>query len=269
MRLKNSFGVAVLRYLMATPTHRGKELIARLTEQLVGLVDAQTPDGDRLKVRLTSSMDRSYFRSEPQREDAAITSCLKRLCPGDLFIDIGANIGYYTLDAAHRVGTNGRVYAFEPSLGEFARLCENIQINGIQNVLAYNVALSSNNGEASLAIAPFHTGLHKLMSSIPPGWSQRLVPLATGDALLGHLIGQDIAGIKLDVEGAELLVLKGLRQLLASSKIDWLVVEITPRYLAQFGDTAEALYAYLEVLGYIGTVQERAWQYDEVFVRRE
>ena len=62
--------------------------------------------------------------------------------PGDVFYDIGANIGIYTVLAAHRTGGEGRVFAFEPHAGNFARLLEHIEINGLQDsVVACSFAL--------------------------------------------------------------------------------------------------------------------------------
>ena len=62
--------------------------------------------------------------------------------PGDVFVDVGANIGLYTLIAAHIVGASGRVYAFEPGSETYRRLLSNVQLNQMTNVSCHELALS-------------------------------------------------------------------------------------------------------------------------------
>lgn len=75
----------------------------------------------------------------------ALSECLE---PGDRFVDVGANIGMITLQAARLVGPSGRVESFEPNPNCFATLERHLAINGIENVVAHRVGLSDTSGSA-------------------------------------------------------------------------------------------------------------------------
>ena len=78
------------------------------------------------------------------------------LRPGDVFLDVGANVGLYTIAAARIVGNAGRVHAFEPCSQTFSRLEENVLLNGFGNVSCHRLALSDSNAEAQLEIGRAH-----------------------------------------------------------------------------------------------------------------
>ena len=72
------------------------------------------------------------------------------LRPGDVFVDVGANIGLFTLIAAERVGPGGKVLAFEPTAKTFGRLVDNVQLNKLSNVECFKLALSDSQGHLQL-----------------------------------------------------------------------------------------------------------------------
>src|SRR5258708_8440413 len=121
----------------------------------------------------------------------------------------GATLGWSRLLAAPRVGEQGRVYAFEPSRREFERLCHNLQANRVKNVAPYASALSDRTAALSLTVAPrSHTGINRLSDDI--AGSHQLVSVLPGDVALAHVPDGQRVGIKADVEGAGLSVLRGL-----------------------------------------------------------
>ncbi|MCZ7612749.1 MAG: FkbM family methyltransferase [Ignavibacteriaceae bacterium] len=77
-------------------------------------------------------------------------------------MDVGANIGFYSLNASRIIGNSGRVYSFEPSVREYIRLLNNIRINDVKNIIPYNFALCDKQGEFVLSTAKTHTGLNTL-----------------------------------------------------------------------------------------------------------
>ena len=81
---------------------------------------------------------------------------------GDMVLDIGANIGYYTLLAARQVGPQGRVYAFEPDPDNFALLQKNIRQNGYKNFALENRAISNQNGKIKLFKDGKNWGGHRI-----------------------------------------------------------------------------------------------------------
>jgi len=169
------------------------------------------------------------------------------LNPGDTFIDVGANSGFFTLLASRRVGPNGRVLAFEPVPSMRERLRANLSLNGSTNVAIHDIALSNRAGEHLFHEGPpGHKGLSSLRSldNEAVTFSVKTMPL---DELLGDKFA--ISLIKIDVEGAEQLVVDGMRRLLARQKPD-IVIEVTDNYLAAFGHNAVALCRSLSDMGY-------------------
>ncbi len=140
------------------------------------------------------------------------------LKPGMVVIDIGANVGIYTLLAAKRVGKKGAVVAFEPSPRDRKILQENVFLNQCTNVTIKESALGATDGRAKLYVCDWETGCNSLR---PPNVSEpthsTVVQLQTLDGYLdsGEAEG-DVDFIKIDVEGAELEVLRGAERLLTS-----------------------------------------------------
>jgi len=166
---------------------------------------------------------------------------------GDTFIDVGANSGFFTLLASRRVGTNGCVLAFEPVPTMRDRLKSNLSLNGVTNVIIHDIALSNSTGEQLFHEGPpGHKGLSSLRSleNEAATFSVKTMPL---DELLTNQI--TVRLIKIDVEGAEQLVVDGMHQLLSQQKPN-IVIEVTDKYLAAFGHSATALCRNLCNLGY-------------------
>jgi len=218
-------------------------------------------------------MDAHYF--DPAHQEASDATILAKeialLGEGDVFIDVGANIGYYSILAARRVGARGLVMSFEPSHREFTRLLANLALNGCTSVVPVSVALGSAPAIAELHIAPTHTGLNTLHVSSAAAHAFRnaaaqrvLVPCF--DDFVAPLLGERrVRLLKIDVEGAEMDVLLGMRESLQRQLFERIVVEITPRFLENFGRSKEALYELLESCGYAARFRSQEWQYDEVF----
>ena len=85
---------------------------------------------------------------------------------GDVVMDIGANIGYYTLVAAKLVGANGKVYAFEPESINFSFLKKSVEINNYENVICEKKAVSNENGKLKLFLHKFQTGDYTLVGGV-------------------------------------------------------------------------------------------------------
>jgi FkbM family methyltransferase len=218
-------------------------------------------------LRLDSAMDRSYV-VRGTLDHATLLSELERLGPGDVVVDVGANAGLYSVLAARHVAPGGRVFAFEPSADEFARLAWALRANGVDNVVASNTALADRAGFLGFVPAPSqHTGLHRLGADGDAApqrvWAER------GDVAVQLEAKENVALLKIDVEGSELGVLRGFQALLEAGRIGRLVIEISDEFLRRYGASAAELYTYLAALGYVparGPLGSA--QYDEVFARR-
>lgn len=138
----------------------------------------------------------------------------------DSFLDIGANIGIYSIIAASKINS-GSIYSFEALPENYARLQENIKLNRFQQVHAYPIAISDNKGTVALNIGegdslPFISNSH----------TTNTISVAT-ETLDNLLDNQDISQLtlaKIDIEGAELLALKGAANLLEKQRpIVWIM----------------------------------------------
>ena len=167
--------------------------------------------------------------------------------PGDTFIDVGANSGFFTLLASTRVGPGGRVLAFEPVPAMQKRLLENIALNEVDNVTVHNVALSNTEGVLPLFEGPEgHKGISSLrhIENSAATINVRTLPLDSFSDTLSKL-----KLVKIDVEGAEQLVLEGMASILHTYH-PYLVLEITDDYLRAFGHGAVQLASRLAAIGY-------------------
>lgn len=142
--------------------------------------------------------------------------------PGGTFIDIGANEGVYSLYAAARVGRKGRVVAVEPSPREIASLRANLSLNPRLHVSVVEAAVAETNGWADFHVAEFaHAGqnaLASLATGAIPIVEKRAVPTVALDTLVERLPGGKVDIVKIDVEGAELGVLRGAAETLRKSR---------------------------------------------------
>lgn len=175
------------------------------------------------------------------------------LQPGEIFVDIGANIGLHTLIGASAVGKSGKVYAFEPCSLSYGRLVENVNLNRLKNVLSSHLALSDEPGFYSLNV--LSEGHLAWNSFAPPRVSvdfyEERVQCITWDyfALKNDLVGR-VALIKIDVEGWELRVLRGAQNMLSRIDAPDLLVEFTDANAEAAGSSCAELFHYLQHLGY-------------------
>ena len=173
------------------------------------------------------------------------------LRPGMTFVDIGANDGLYTTLAAKCVGSHGTVWAFEPSSRELSRLERNLELNHL-TVRVFPLALADSNGTSDLRVAPYgHEGLNTLGSfvhEVDPGGNQK-VQLARLDDILQENPLPHLDFIKMDVEGAELRVLKGAAAALARYR-PVVMFEVSDAALREQGGSAGDLAAFLRAQNY-------------------
>ena len=142
-----------------------------------------------------------------------ITQVVKsRVTEGMKVVDVGANIGYYTLLFARLVGPSGKVYAFEPDPNNFALLSKNVEMNGFTNVVLINKAASDSSGVADLYISEHNKGGHSMFNFNREKTSIKVETVSLDDYFREYEGNIDF--VKMDVEGAEYKVLRGMRHLL-------------------------------------------------------
>lgn len=177
----------------------------------------------------------------------ALASVLEAaLAPGDVFADVGANVGLYTLWAARIVGPGGRVHSFEPVPRAAAVLARNAEVNGFTQVEVNACAVGAETGTVELHLMALHTG-RSSRYALPEG--ERIeVPLVTLDA---HLAGRPTPRlVKIDVEGMEFEVFRGARELLRRADAPLLVFEAVTEFFEAAGGSYAEVLRYLAEQGY-------------------
>lgn len=166
--------------------------------------------------------------------------------PGMRIVDIGANIGLYTLLLARLAGPEGRVYSFEPEPELFRALRTNCLRNHAANVLTRNCALGESTGRVAFYRSVFNGGDNRLGEF---GWRSEAVAvdLVRLDDALPDL---HVDFIKLDVQGYEMSVLRGMDRVLARNPRLEVLFELWPYGLARAGTDPEKLLAHLRDHGF-------------------
>jgi FkbM family methyltransferase len=137
------------------------------------------------------------------------------LSEGDVFYDVGANIGFFSLIAARRVGAAGAVYAFEPVPENAKAIAESVKLNNLAQVLVYPNAVGAFTGQSDLLLADHIGGAALASVAPPPDLRGRIkVDVVTIDELVARRGLRPPALMKIDVEGAELDVLRGMAETL-------------------------------------------------------
>ncbi|MGB9199760.1 MAG: FkbM family methyltransferase [Terriglobales bacterium] len=137
---------------------------------------------------------------------------------GDTVYDIGANIGYVSLSLAKQVGPQGRVFAFEPVPRTFDLLTRNVQLNHLDNIQALKVAASDRSGETSIRVPESLSMSSMVWHRKDPSAIEIPIKTVALDELVksGNLTAPSF--VKIDVEGAEGLVVQGMLDTVAASK---------------------------------------------------
>jgi FkbM family methyltransferase len=165
---------------------------------------------------------------------------------GDIVYDVGANIGYFSLEFARLIGTTGKVLCFEPHPEIFEVLTNNVRRNGYKNIRLHNVACSESNSKQRLYFSSENEGNHKIIENEKSSQSVDIQAVR-----LDSIITLNPPSlIKMDIEGAELLALKGIGDdFLAKSKVDF-VIEYHPYEMSFFGVEGVELLDFFSHHGY-------------------
>ena len=201
-------------------------------------------DGDKIfldeKDSLLLSINKIYEKNETNFVKDSVNK-------GDIVIDIGANIGYYTLMFAKLVGGTGKIYAFEPDPKNFSILEKNIQVNGYNNIILEKKAVSNKLGKSTFYVSENSAGssMHKPNNVV----DQIYVDLITLDNYFEvNTITPDF--VKIDIEGYELNALKGMESILQSSDKTKIMIEYNPLTKKELNSDPMDSLTFLSELGF-------------------
>jgi len=167
---------------------------------------------------------------------------------GDVVLDIGANIGYYTLLFAQLVGPKGRVFSFEPDPVNFDLLRKSVEINDYQNVTLIQKAVTNKNGKLRLYIGKGNRAINRIYDA---GMSDTEDSIEIETTFLDDYFRDQnnikIDFAKIDVEGAESVVIQGMSSILKRSKNLKIMTELDPFLMKKSGcDAANYMQILLE-----------------------
>ncbi len=215
-----------------------------------GAVETQLRSGQRMVVNLSDGQQRHIYYTGIYEH--RFMRCLSRyLSAGQVFVDIGANVGAYTLFAAAQVGPAGQVYSIEPNPKAFARLRQNVELNAFDNCTLLEKAVSDRAGSSAMFSAFDDLAVSRLVGSgsgtPPPPEETVMVALETLDACLGDR-ADAVQIVKADAEGAEMQILRGATATLAARP--YLLLEVDDRLLKNLGSSQEEVLGFLRDLRY-------------------
>jgi len=225
-----------------------------LRTALLSFTEVLTVDVRGVPIRVGVSSELEQYRAETYstKEPETLDWLDQNLKDDDTFFDIGANIGLYSLFAA-KIKPKCTIYAFEPAASNYLRLCNNIVLNGVTNVIPCNFPLSDLEAFDLFFVSSMEPGsaLHSVghVSEFRPGASTASLIQGTISVTLDALIEKygvpKPALIKIDVDGIEERILNGAGSVLKSEKLRTILVELSfkngsagtdvERRLAHFG----------------------------------
>ena len=177
----------------------------------------------------------------------------RRLGRGSAFLDIGANIGYFSLVASSLVGTEGSVLSVEPNPRLSNSFHDAIIRNRITNISLSRVACAHDDGVRTLFFGPYsNSGRASLSAENAMSSAGTPVQCIQADRLVSDAKMTRLDLVKIDVEGAELTVLRGLANTLARFRPS-LLIEMEPERLKPFGTSVDDVRHFLSTFGYIET----------------
>jgi len=180
-------------------------------------------------------------RWEPNNDCHVFVSHLRE---GMTVMDVGANLGLYSLLISRAVGPSGKVYAFEPVPEIFARLKEHIALNNATNVIPVPIALSDEKGIMKMSVKGGESSLFRRVSDeFVEVQVERLDDFVEREGI------KRVDAVKIDAEGAELKVIRGADKTIRCNK-PILMVEIHPATLQAAGTTPEELFETIVSYGY-------------------
>jgi FkbM family methyltransferase len=236
--------IKIFKHPLMTPIKAAGAMILSRTNA-TALATLHT--GQKLRVDLGSTVGRSiYLRGVYEHE---VENCIRRcLNIGDTFIDVGSNVGYFSIIASQLVGEAGFVYAFEPHKKVFNLLKESVKVNSANNVEIAEIALWDEKTELS-----FEDKLNSAFSYITPhrddSASSKIQAMTFDDYISTKKLSSSVKLIKIDVEGAEFKVISGMKETIDRVHPDF-IIELQNWSLSRFSSEIKDIVNFFTTRSY-------------------
>ena len=194
-----------------------------------------------------------FFTGCYEAKESAFARAVLR--PGMTFVDVGANWGFFSLLAAHLVGPTGRIVSLEPDPRVFLRLNANIERNQLKQVTALELAAADRDADWTLALqdeAVLHLGTSRFVQNGGAATGTHTVRSRKLDTILSEAGVDHVDLVKIDVEGAEDLVLAGMEDGLRRQRYHRMILELHRPQLADRNRSINEVAGILQSFGYKG-----------------
>ena len=206
-------------------------------------------------------------RSRLQEEEYELVSILDEIRADDVFYDVGANTGLYSCFVANKC-KQCRIVAFEPYPPNIKEIKQNAELNSPKQISIFNIALSDTSGTTSFTTPEEPTPGHGT-GSITGDQDGESVHTIQGDELISNNEAPPPNIVKIDVEGAEPLVIKGLKTALSDQHCRLVFCELHPSRLSEYDYSTSKIVAEFEQMGYDVELHERWGDASVVEARRK
>ena len=221
------WGSGISRYKFVIKSHRF----------FTSLLSNEFIEYDGRKLYLDKKDDH-FFSTNPEQIIPEINVLKELIKKGDTLIDVGANIGFYTLNFEKLVGQNGKIFAFEPEPKNFKLLEKNITINELEDhVKVFHKAVSNKKGISNLLIGPT-SGTNSIVESFNN--NDRIIEVETIvlDEFFNGFDGE-INFVKIDTEGHDAKVLEGMQKIIQRNLNIKIMTEFVPEFLERSDSNSE------------------------------
>ena len=228
------------------------KIVSKIGASLLRGIRRFLPEEVRVKVHgLTLNVPRDFaFLGVRPYEPETTNLLLSLLRPAMTFVDIGAHIGYYCLLSSRKLGPARKVFAFEPDPRNYALLTANISANNCTNVVPVQKAVADYTGKGRLFLATSSVPHSLYKDNSIPISSTIEIDVVSLDDYFSQLGWPSVDVIKMDIEGAEIPALKGMKELSSRNPSLKLILEFKPRRILAAGYTVEEFFRVLTELGF-------------------
>ena len=211
-------------------------------------------------IEMPMVIDKNMYFAKAYSESVFEPECLcffkDRIRPGQTILDVGANVGYFSLFFAKLVGPKGRVFSFEPNEYVFGLLERNKALNALPWLRVERAGLGEADGTMDFHCGAPGMDVYSSLGEIShpnadkSEFTTQTVQVVNGGRWLRKNGVDRVDLMKIDVEGGELSALKGLEAMLEKNKVAMIVMEVSETMSAAFGYTPLDLFGYLTRFGY-------------------
>jgi FkbM family methyltransferase len=212
--------------------------------------------GDVLYVDLGNTVGRTiWLRGDYSAEEPVVNLITSNLRASDVFFDVGANVGFFSLTAARIVGASGQVHSFEPLPKLADLLRKTVVANALTNMTVVEAVVGKTEGVSSIAAMPDSAYSHVMegarsIDESHGGWKRIVVKSVALDDYVERIVGRLPRLIKMDIEGFEMEAIDGAQRMLSHANGPDVICEVGHPHLARFGHMPAELFGRFSAMGY-------------------